>query len=152
MKSKLGIIGVVSVILGQLALAGSSASAQATAEGSSRTIPIQYTSSADAPGSASSANATPLGAAASGRMSYQPGAGPANNQSTISSQQLAGDPPTPLPRRNAGRESDSARDRGVLEAPPCLGAGHFYVASVVNSVSSSCFLGNQGPGPLGGAF
>ena len=33
-----------------------------------------------------------------------------------------------------------------------IGAGHYYVASVVNSVASSCFLGNQGPGPLGGAF
>ena len=150
MKGKLAIFGVVSLMFGQIALASSSAFAQSTAEGSNKSILDQHTSPTNAPGTTASANSGPVGAAANNGMPDGPGAHPANNQSTISPQQLAGDPPASFLGGKAGRESESIRGRSVLETPPCLGAGHYYVASVVNSVESSCFLGDKGPGPLGG--
>jgi hypothetical protein len=150
MKSKLALIGVVSLLFGQIAPASSSAFAQSTAEGSNKSILDQHASPANAPGTTASGNVAPVGAAAYNGTSYGRGARPANNQSTISPQRLAGDPPASFRGGKAGRESESIRGRSVLETPPCLGAGHYYVASVVNSVESSCFLGDKGPGPLGG--
>jgi hypothetical protein len=149
MTSKLARIGMVSVMVGLMACA-SSAFAQATAEGRDSTILVQYASSHDAPGT--TANAVSAGTGANNQTSYGSVARPANDQSTMSSQELAADTPAGRLESKVRGDNNSVRGRSLSETPPCLGAGHYYGASVVNSVPSSCFLGNSGPAPLGGLF
>ena len=77
------------------------------------------------------------------------GSNRAKDQSASDSERLAPDPAAPLLEGQARREDDSFRSATISEVP-CLGGGHYYVASVVNSVPSSCFLGNKGPAIPGG--
>jgi hypothetical protein len=141
MKSKLVTIGKVSLIAGLMTFASSafasSAFAQAKAEGRDPTIIILYASSANAAGSTTLAKAAPVGAA-DDRRSDGPVARPVNYQSAAGSQQIPSDPPSNWMEPTFRRDTSQ-----------CLGA-HLYGASVVNSVPSSCFLGNSGPTLPGG--
>lgn len=140
MKSQLVRIGIVSLMVGLMAFA-SSAYAQSTPEVSDRTIAPE------------TAAPPPIVAAADTQMPYGPEARPASNQPVVSPRQLAADTPAAWLERETQRGSTTnPGGRGPSETPPCLGAGHYYDASVVNSVPSSCFAGNSGPAPLGGLF
>jgi hypothetical protein len=150
MKSKLVTIGIVSLTAGLMAFV-SSAFAQARAEGSNKTISL-YAPSTDASKTTVSGNSAPAVAATDSQMSYRRMVGPANTQSAVSSQQIAAETPEHWLESKARRDKDSLRSRGIPETLPCLGGGHYYALSVVNSVPSSCFLGNSGPGAFGIGF
>jgi len=159
MKSKLAMIGTLSLMLGLIvSLSATSACAQPAADMSDRTITVstiivRYAASANASQAAAPAEAAPVAAAADTQMPYRPAAHPASNQPTFSSRQIAADTPTAWLERKVQRGNKTgAGGRGPSDTPPCLGAGHYYDASVLNSVPSSCFAGNSGPAPLGGLF
>jgi hypothetical protein len=151
MKSKLAVSAMVTLIAGSMAFA-SSAFAQATAEGNDRTVLIQHAPSTDTPRSTTPPNSAAVGMTANKASPYGSVARPANDQSAISPQEVAAqDPPRGFESKARG-ENNGARAIGMPETPPCFRAKHYYSASVVNSVPSSCFLGNSGPAPLGGAL
>jgi hypothetical protein len=158
MKSKLTTIGTISLMLGLIvSLSTSATHALPATDMSDRTITVstiivRYAASADASRTAAPAETAPVAAAADTQMPYTPSARPASNQPTVSSRQIATDTPAGWLEREAQRGNQTGAGRGLSETPPCLGAGHYYDASVVNSVPSSCFAGNSGPAPLGGLF
>jgi hypothetical protein len=154
MKSKLAASAMVTLIAGSMAFA-SSAFAQATAEGNGRTVLIQHAPSTDTPRSTTPPNSAAVGMTANKASPYGSVARPANDQSAISPQEVAAqDPPRGFESKARGENNGARAIRaiGMPETPPCFRAKHYYSASVVNSVPSSCFLGNSGPAPLGGAL
>jgi hypothetical protein len=151
MKSKLATSAMVTLIAGSMALS-SSAFAQATAEGNGRTVLIQHAPPTDTPRSTTPPNTAAVGMTANKQLSFGPADRAANDQSAISSQEVAAQDPPRWFGSKARGENDGTRAAGMPETPPCFRARHYYSASVVNSVPSSCFLGNSGPAPLGGAL
>jgi hypothetical protein len=151
MKSKLAASAMVTLIAGSMAFA-SSAFAQATAEGNNSTVLVQHAPLTDTPGSTTPPNTTIVGMTANKASPYGSAARPASDKSAISSQEVAAQDPPRGFESKAGEENNGAPAIGTPEKLPCFRAKHYYSASVVNSVPSSCFLGNSGPAPLGGAL
>jgi hypothetical protein len=150
MKSKLAACAMITLIAGSMAFA-SSAFAQTTAEGNNSTGLIQYAPLTDTPGSSAPPNTTVVGMTANKASPYGSAVRPANDKSAISSQEVAAQDPPRGFESKPGEENNGA-PIGAPEKLPCFRAKHYYSASVVNSVPSSCFLGNSGPTPLGGAL
>ena len=94
----------------------------------------------------------PAGTVVDNRTSSSATASQAGTQSASNTQQIAADSPSRWLESVARGDKDSLRGKGIPEKDPCLTGGHYYERPVVNSVPSSCFLGNSGPGAFGIAF
>jgi hypothetical protein len=150
MKSKLAASAMVTLIAGSMAFA-SSAFAQATAEGNDRTVLIQHAPSTDTPRSTTPPNSAAVGMTANKPHRTDPWlARQMINRRSACRKSL---PKTLHAFESKTRgENNGARAIGMPETPPCFRAKHYSSASAANSVPSSCFLGNSGPAPLGGAL
>jgi hypothetical protein len=148
MKSKLAACAMVTMIASSMAFAFS-AFAQATGEGNNRTVLIQNAPATNMPGNIASPSTAVVGTTANRQLSYGTAGRLTNDQSATSSQEVAAQGPARWFESEARGDNTSARSVGMAKTPPCLSARHYYSASVVNSVPSSCFLANSGPAPLG---